>query len=93
MKKLLWSCRKFSITSLCKPPNPSDLINKRVRSPPSRSCTGIYVNCNLFVIFLLKGLILGVYEPEKENEDMELTEAAENLNISLSGQLVELLKL
>lgn len=40
-----------------------------------------------------RGLILGVYEPEKENEDMELTEAAENLNISLSGQLVELLKL
>ncbi|XP_071828258.1 cytosol aminopeptidase-like [Apostichopus japonicus] len=40
-----------------------------------------------------RGLILGVYEPETENDDMELSEAAEHINISQSGRLLELLKI
>ncbi|PIK33182.1 putative cytosol aminopeptidase-like [Apostichopus japonicus] len=40
-----------------------------------------------------RGLILGVYEPETENDDMELSEAAEHIDISQSGRLLELLKI
>lgn len=40
-----------------------------------------------------RGLILGVYEPESKDEEMELSEAAENVNVSLAGHLMDLLKI
>ena len=54
---------------------------------------GLTVSVTGALFLSFKGLVLGVFEKEKEDGSLHLTEAAARFDQSLSGKLSELLKM